>query len=132
MNCWHLRLWRKTICLRFAQDEEERVGAAHRSVDGIVKLRIGVPVFSQLLHTLCRTRAQIIEPPEDDRFGWTNLRACRNESTFLSVVAKRALESAPGAGQRFRPTINYAERAGDNAISAAIANIVLDQHGTNL
>src|SRR6266480_3176274 len=63
MNCWHLRLWRKTICLRFTQDEEERVGAAHRSVDGIVKLRIGVPVFSQLLHTLCRTRAQIIEPP---------------------------------------------------------------------
>src|SRR5437667_10254550 len=96
MNCWHLRLWRKTICLRFTQDEEERVSAAHRSVDGIVKLRIGVPVFSQLLHTLCRPRAQIIEPPEDDRFGRTNLRARRGEPAPLAMVTGSALQGRHG------------------------------------
>jgi len=128
MNCWHLRLWRKTICLRFTQDEEERVSAAHRSVDGIVKLRIGVPVFSQLLHTLCRTRAQIIEPPEDDRFGGTNLCARRWEPALLAIITESALEGAAGVGQRLRTTIDNAKRTGYDTISAAVANIVLHKH----
>src|SRR5437667_12817871 len=121
MNCWHLRLWRKTICLRFTQDEEERVSAAHRSVDGIVKLRIGVPVFSQLLHTLCRTRAQIIEAPEDDRFGGTNLCARRWERALLAIITESALDGAAGVGPRFRTTIDNATRPRYNSVSAAVA-----------
>src|SRR5207245_834126 len=107
---------------------QESVGAAHRSVDGIVKLRIGVPVFSQFLHTLCRTRAQIIEPPEDDRFGWTNLCARRWEPALLAIITESALEGAAGVGQRLRTTIDNAKRTGYDTISAAVANIVLHKH----
>src|SRR5712691_6141716 len=131
MNCWHLRLWRKTICLRFTQDEEERVGAAHRSVDGIVKLRVGVTVFSQLLHPLRRARAQIIEPPEHDRFSRTNFGARRCEATLLAIITKRAFECAAGVGQRLRTAINYPKRTRHHAVSAAVANIILHKHRAN-
>src|ERR1043166_2637545 len=128
MNCWHLRLWRKAVCLRFTQDEEERVSAAHRSVNGIVKLRVGVTVFSQLVHTLRRTRAQVIKPPEHDRFSRTNFRTCGRKTAFLAIVAEGAFECAAGVGQRLRTPVNHAKWTRDDAISATVANIVLHKH----
>ena len=68
MNCRNLWLWRKAVCFGLAENQEKRVSAAHRRFGGIVKLRVGVTVFSQLLHTLRRARAQIIEA-FDRKFG---------------------------------------------------------------
>ena len=104
------------------------MNAAHRRFGGIVKLRVGVTVFSQLLHTLRRACAQIIEPPEHDRFSRTNFGARRREAALLSVVTERAFECAAGVGQRLRAPINHAKRARDDAIPAAVANIVLHEH----
>ena len=102
--------------------------AAHGRFGGIVKLRVGVTVFSQLLHALRRARAQIIEPPEHDRFSRTNLGARRCEAAFLPVVAKSAFECAAGVRQRLWAPINHAKRTRDNAIPAAVANVVLHEH----
>ncbi len=100
MNCRNLRLWRKAVCFGFAENQEKRVNAAHRRFGGIVKLRVGVTVFSQLVHTLRRACAQIIEPPEHDRFSRTNFGARRCEAALLSVVTEGAFECAAGIGQR--------------------------------
>ena len=97
----------------------------------IVKLGVVVTELLQMLYAFLRLDTQIIKPAEDDRFSWTNFGACGNESALLSIVAKRALESAAGVGERFRPAIDYAERAGDNTIAAAVANIVLHEYGTD-
>jgi hypothetical protein len=108
------------------------VSAAHRRFGGIVKLRVAVTVFSQLLHTLCCALAQIIEPPEHDRFSRTNFCTCGRKAALLSVIAKGAFESAAGIWQRLGPTIDHAEWAGHHAISAAVAHIVLHENGGDL
>ena len=131
MNCRNLRLWRKAVCFGLAENQEKRVSAAHRRFGGIVKLRVGVTVFSQLVHTLRRARAQIIEPPEHDRFSRTNFRARRCEAALLSIVAEGAFECAAGVGQRFRAPVDHAKRTRDHAISAAVANIVLHEDGAD-
>ena len=114
--------------LRARRESGKSVNAAHRRFGGIVKLRVGVTVFSQLLHTLCSARAQIIEPTEHDRFSRTNFGARRGEATLLAIITKRAFECAAGIGQRLWAPINHAERARDDAIAAAVANVVLHEH----
>jgi hypothetical protein len=74
-------------------------------------LRVDVTVFSQLLHTLRRARAQIIEPPEYDRFSRTNLGARRRKATLLAIVTKRAFECAASVGQRLWAPVNHAKGA---------------------
>src|SRR5207245_10594097 len=113
---------------QLAQNQESRVSDAHRRFGGIGKLRVGVTVFSQLMHTLRRARAQIVEPPEHDRFSRTNLGARRRKATLLAIITKRAFERAAGVGQRLWAPINHAKRARDDAIAAAVANVVLYEH----
>src|SRR5436305_11963338 len=110
MNSWDLRLWRKPECLRLTEDEEERVNAAHRRFERIVKLRVRVTVFSQLLHTLVCPRAQIVEPAEDDRFGRANFCACWWEAALLAIITERAFEGATRVGQWLRTAINNTKR----------------------
>ena len=93
----------------------------------IIKLRVVVTVLVQLLQALCCARPQIIESAKDDRFCWANFCASRNESAFLSIVAKRALECAAGVGQRLRSTIDHTKRARDDAVTTAVANIILNE-----
>src|SRR5262249_11336800 len=109
MNRRNLRLWRKAVCFRLAENQEKSVSAAHRRFGGIVNLRVVVTVFSQLVHTLRRTRAQIIEPPKYDRFSRTNFRTRRWETALLSVVTERTFECAAGVGQRLRAAVNHAK-----------------------
>src|SRR4029077_19835235 len=85
-----------------------------------------------MLDTLTRTRAQIVEPPENDRFGWTNLRASRCEAALLSIVTEGAFECAACIRQRRRSSINHPKRTRHDAVAAAIANVVLHQDRTNL
>lgn len=131
MNGRNLRLRRKTVCLRLAEDQEKCVRAAHRRFSGIVKLRVRITVLSQLLHALRSAGPQVIEPSEYDRFGRTNFRARWNEPALLAIVTKGAFKGAPGVGQRLRASVDHAERAGDDTITAAVANIVLNKHRAN-
>src|SRR6266508_4288070 len=91
------------------------------------KLRVAVTSFLQLLHTFRSLSTEIIQSSENNRFGRANFGAGRNEPALLSIVTKGALESAAGVGQWRRSSIDYAERARDDAITAAVANIVLDE-----
>ena len=104
------------------------MSAAHRCFGWIIELRVGVTVFSQLVHTLRRACAQIIEPPEHDRFSGTNFGARRREAALLSVVAEGAFECAAGIGQRLRSPVNHAKRTRDDAIPATVANVILHEH----
>src|SRR6516162_2495592 len=131
MNCRNLRLWWKTVCFRFAENQEKSVSAAHGRFGGIVKLHVGVTVLAQLMHTLRRARTQVIEPPKHDRFSRTNFGARWCEAALLSVVAEGAFECAAGVGQRFWAPVNHAKRARHDAISAAVANIILHKHRTD-
>ena len=131
MNCRNLRLWRKAVCFGLAENQEKRVSAAHRRFGGIIKLRVGVTVFSQLVHTLRRACAQIIEPPEHDRFSRTNFCARRCEAALLSVVAEGAFECAAGVGQRLWAPVNHAKRTRDDAIPTAVANVILHKDRTD-
>lgn len=131
MNCRDLRLTRKTVRFWLAENQEKRVSAPHRSFSGIIKLGVAVTLFAQLLHTLRRACAQIIEPPENDGFSRANFGARRCEATFLPVVAEGALECAAGVGQRLWAAIDHPKWAGDNAVSAAVANIVLNKYRTD-
>jgi hypothetical protein len=88
-------------------------------------LRIGVAGLAQLLNTLPTLRAKVIEPTKHNRFSRANLRASRHQPAFLAIVTKRALERAAGVGQWLWPAIDHAEGATDNAIAAAVANVVL-------
>src|SRR3954454_15352437 len=107
------------------------MSAAHRRFGGIINLGVSVTLFAQLVHTLRRACAQIIESTKHDRFGRADFGARGHESAFLPVVAEGAFECAAGVGQWFWPAIDYPEWAGDNAVSAAVANIVLNKYRTD-
>src|SRR5438477_6366235 len=81
-----------------------------------------------MLDTLIRTGAQIVEPPEDNRFGWTNLCASRCEAALLSIVTEGALECAACVRQRRGSTIDDAEGTRDDAIAASITNVILHEN----
>src|SRR5678815_5060643 len=131
MNCRNLRLWRKAVRFGLAENQEKRVGAAYGRFSWIIELGVGVTVFSQLVHTLGRACAQIIEPPEHDRFSGTNFGARRCEAALLSVVAECAFERAAGIGQRLRSPVDDAKRTRDDAVPATVANVILHEHRTD-
>ena len=131
MNRRNLWLRRKSVRFRFAEDQEKRVSAAYACVRWIVNLGVFITVLAQLLDALCCAGAQIIKSTKHNRFGWANFCACGYEPALLAIITKRALECATGVRQWLRSTINYAERTRNDAITAAIANIVLHQHGTD-
>ena len=131
MNCRNLWLWWKAVCVGLAENQEKSVSAAHGRLGGIVKLHVGVTVLAQLMHTLRRARTQIIESPEHDRFSWANFRARRCEATLLTVITEGAFECAACIAQRLWPAIDHSKRARNNAVSAAVANIVLNKYRTD-
>jgi hypothetical protein len=108
------------------------VNSAHGRFCRIIELRVIITMFLQLLHALLCVCAQIIKPAEHDRFGRTNFCTRRNQAALLPVITECALERAAGIGQRFRSSVDHAKRAGDHAITASIANIVLHKDGTDL
>src|SRR5439155_24391592 len=59
---------------------------------------------------------------EEDRAGRTRLRARRLQPRLLPVVAEGALEGATIGG----PPVDDAERTGDDAVAAAVADVGLD------
>src|SRR5205809_7510805 len=92
---------------------------------------VRIAAFLQLFHTLRCARTQIVEPAKHNRFGRTNLCTRGNESALLAVVTKRAFECATSIGKRLRPAIDHAKWTGDDAVTAAVADIVLDEDRAN-
>jgi len=131
MYCWDLRLRREPVRLRLAKDQKECVNPANGCFRGIIELRVVVTVLVKLLHTLRCACAQIVEPAEHNRFGWTNFRACGDEAALLAVVTQGAFERAACVGQRFRSPIDHTKWARNDAVAAAVANIILHEHRTD-
>ena len=46
----------------------------------------------------------------------------------MAIITKRAFECAASVGQRLWAPVNHAKRARDDAIPAAVANVVLHEH----
>src|ERR1043166_2410358 len=132
MNGWNLRLRREPISFWFTENQKKGVNAAHGCFLRIVKLRVLVAILLELLHALACTRAQIIQSAKDDRFGGTHFSAGGYESALLSIVTERALERASRIGKRLGPAIDHAEWTRNDAVTAAVADIVLHKHRTDL
>ena len=69
-----------------------------------------------------------LELAELNRLRRARRRARRLQARLLAVVAERALERAPVVG----PPIDDAERAGDDAVAAAVADVGLDEDAAEL
>ena len=107
------------------------MGTADGGIARIVKLRVAVSGLVQMFHALLRVRAQIIKPAKNDRLGGTHFCAGRDESAFLSIITKSALKCAACIGKRLGPAIDHPERAGDDAIPTAIADVILHENRTD-
>src|SRR5581483_8347850 len=114
------------------QGSKERVNSVYRRVCRIVKLGVFITMLAQFFYALRCSWTQIGKAPENNRFRGANLGACGNEPAFLPIITKGAFERAAGVWQRLRAAINYAKRAGNNAIATAVADIVLDKHRADL
>src|SRR5216117_1820074 len=131
MNRWNLRLRREPISFWFTENQKKGVNAAHGCFLRIVKLRVLVAILLELLHALACARAQIIQSAKDDRFGGTHFCAGGYESALLSIVTERALERASCIRKRLGPAIDHAEGARDDAVAAAVADVILHQNRPN-
>ena len=98
----------------------------------IVKLRVVVTALLQLPHAFRSTCAEIIQSAKDNRFGGTNLCTGRYESAFLSIVTESALECAACIGKRLGPAIDHTKRAGNDAVAATVAHVILHENRTDL
>src|SRR5262249_12387189 len=71
---------------------------------------------------------QFVQRAELDRLGRAGLGAGRGQAVADPVVAQRALVRAAVGF----PPPDHAERAGGDAVAAAVADVVLDHHGAEL
>ena len=105
------------------------------STDGsflwIVQSRIAVTALLQGLNPPRSARTKIVQPAEDNRFRRADFCAGRREPALLPVITKGAFERAAGIGKWCGPAIDHAEGTGDHAITAAVADIVLDEDGSD-
>ena len=80
------------------------------------------------LQPRARAPAQLVELAELDRVGWASLRAGRFLVILEAVVAERALPHAPV----LLALVEDAEGARGNAVAAAVADVLLHDHGPEL
>src|SRR5262249_47962698 len=84
--------------------------------------RVGHAARQKIRRALFGPHAQLVEVAELDRLRRAGLRARRDFARLLPVVAKRALERAAVTW----PPIDDAERARDDAVAEAVADVGLD------
>src|SRR5579864_7223198 len=111
-----------------AANEEDRVRAANARVTRIIDDRVGDASRGERFDSSCRTDAEFVEVAKLDRLGRSRLRARGRLTGLLAVVAERALER-PAV---IRPSVDNAERARDDAVAAAIADVGLHEHAAEL
>src|SRR5438105_6978850 len=102
--------------------------ASDARVARIPQHRIGDAARAELSDARVGPRAHLIEIAEEDRLGRTRLRARRHQAVLLTVVAERAFERAAVN----RIFVDDAERAGNNAVAAPVADVGLDVHAPKL
>jgi hypothetical protein len=123
------RVGRQAVHLGLVEQQEKRPAAAdavRRVVQ--VQLRVLLARRVQVLDPQPGPFAQLVKRAELDGLGRAGLGAGRLHAGAEPVVAQRALVClavllAPG---------DHAERAGPDAVTAAVADVVLDHHGAEL
>src|SRR5690348_3285927 len=105
--------------------------AADGRIRRVVDARIRVTARLELCGAFVGAGLQLVERTELNRLGRTRFCARRRQSIDLAVVTEGALERAAASSRIVRPPVDDAERAADDAVAAAIADVVLDVHGTD-
>src|SRR5205823_1229275 len=124
-----LRILRQVVRAGPREQEEERVEAAEKPLRvGAVELRVLEAHRLERLDALLRLGDQVVAEAELDRLGRARLRARRPEAVVNAVVAERALR------RRARALVERhdAERAGGDAVPAAVADVLADVDGAVL
>src|SRR5262245_45569975 len=117
------RLLRQGVGRRLVEQEEERVEPAERPLRvGAVELRVLVAHLLELRDPLFRLGHQLVPEPELDRLGGARLGAGGAEAGVDPVVAERAIVRPAGVVVEG----DDAERAGADAVPAAVADVLVD------
>src|SRR5262245_20214456 len=115
------RRLRQVVDSRLILQEEERVQCAVLA-GRFCAIEIGVGFTSpvQFPDALVSLLPQHAQRAKQDRGGGACLRTCRCHTVLLAVITKRALVGAP----IFGVAVEYSERAGCDAVCAAITDIL--------
>src|SRR5205085_10145065 len=97
-----------------------------RSVAGDVAARR--TALAQIGHPAASALHQLLDRAELDRVGRTRLGAGRLQPILKPVVAQRTLVGLAIS----RADLDDTVRAGRHAVAAAVANVLLDDHGVEL
>src|SRR5438046_6836342 len=121
-------LW-ELVGRRPVEEQEEGVETSQRPVRvGAVQLRVLVAQLLEGGHALLRLGHELVAEAELDGVGGTGLGARGSEPVVDPVVAERALVRAP----RVMVEGDHAERAGADAVPAAVAHVLVDVDGAEL
>src|SRR5262249_33969738 len=123
-----LRLARQAVYLRFVSQQVEGIEPAQHGFIGAVEGGPPLAQFMQLLHAAFGALVQFPDGAELDGISRAGFGAGRLHAALQPVVAQRALLRRI----RYWVNVNDPERAGCDAIAAAIADIRLDDHGIEL
>ena len=92
---------------------------------------VAITALLQGLDPLRSAPTKIVQSAEDNGFRRADFCAGRREPALLAVITKGAFERAAGVGKWCGPAIDHAKGTGDNAITAAIADVVLHEDGAD-
>src|SRR6185437_10522008 len=124
-------VWRKAVDLGLVEQQEERAEAA----DAVVRILAvepcpGEALLDDLVEPGARPLAQLVQRAVLDRLGRAGLCARRRHAVAGAVVAEGALPHPAVALDL--ALVEHAERAGRHAVSAAVADILLDDDRAQL
>src|SRR5262249_53301247 len=119
---------RQIVVLRFAENHEESIGSTDAGLLRIVEPRVGVAALLEFCDAQLCALAQLIERAELNRLRGAGGGARGDQANLLAVVTERAFESAAVVGA----FVDHPERARDDAVAAAVANVVLHVDATEL
>src|SRR5205814_242782 len=117
----------KAVDLGLVEQQEEGAEAADAVVGALsVQPRVGDAGGLQSGHAIAGVRPQIVQGAELNRFCRAGLRARRLRPNLQSVITERAL---PHPAVAFA-LLDDTERAGWNAVTAAVADVLLHDDRT--
>src|SRR5919106_833973 len=123
-----LGIRRQAVDLGAVDEQEEGIETAQHLLVGTVEIRARLAALVERAHTLGGQHLEIGDRSKVDRVGRARLRARGLEPVLQPVVAERAL--LRGARRWIGP--DDPERAGPDAVAAAVAGVGLDHHRVEL
>ena len=126
VSCRNNRVVRQAVHRRLVEEQEERAGPAD-AVVGVVAVEpgLGDSGFVELLDSGASRGVQLVERPELDGIRRAGLGARRLQPVPQPVVAQRALVGPAIV----LSAIDHAEGATGHAVTAAVADLLLHDHG---